>query len=161
MTATKEATKDGALKPSEHITTETFKAEGSKPAESTAVAAFPTIATQGPSSTTRKSPPGSGNVTDPGSSIGVKQPPILARQPSKKVSRKQSAQDTRQEGGGGVPIHDVQTPPPTIGGNEHPNHKVTQAIGDRTTNESPLRPPLSADCMYLTPSRFAGLKSID
>ena len=109
-------------------------------------------------------PSSSRGAAGPGSAANVKQPQMLARQPSKKVSRKPSAQDTRQEGSGGVPTRDVQAPPPlpplpppTIGRNERPSHK---AVGGGTTDESPLRPPLSTECMYPAFPPFTGLKPI-
>ena len=144
--ATREATKDRVLKPPERTTTETVKREGSEPPESTTAATVPTRATQG-SSTTRELPPDSGDVTGSGSPIYVNQPPMLARQPSKKDSPKPSTQDGHQ-GGEGVPTRDVQIPPslpppspPTTGRNEHPSRGVTQAVGGRITDEFPSRPP--------------------
>ena len=152
---TKEGIRDEVLKPSE-LTAETFKRKGLKPPESTATAVVPTKATQGPSSTTRESPPTSWDATGPGSSVDAKQPPMLARQPSKKDSRKPRVQDTHREGGGGVPTHDVRTPlplppvpPPTIEGDEHPSHKVKRAVGSGTTGGSSSRPPPGADRTYL------------
>ena len=161
VTAMKETTKDGALEPPECTTTETFKREGSKPPEITAAAAVPTRTTQGSSSATRELPSNSGDATDPGSSVYVKQPPMLVRQPSKRDSPKPSAQDIHQEGGRRIPTRDVQIlpslpplSPPTIERNEHSSYKVTQAIGGRTTDESPLRTPLS---MYPAFPPFIGL----
>ena len=49
----------------------------------------------------------------------------------------------------------------TIGGNEHLSHEGTLAVDGGTTDESPSGPWLSANRMYSTFSRFAGLKSID
>ena len=167
-TARKEGIKDGAPKPPERSTTEPSEGAGSKPRDSTAATAVPTRTIYGPSSTTRGSPPNPGDATGPGSSVDAKQPQTLARNPSRKVSRKLSVQDTRQEGSGGVPTRDVriplsspQVPPRSIGGNGNPNHKVTQSRGDGTTDGSPSRPPLSADRMYPIFSRFVALKPID
>ena len=166
MAATREAANDGMLKPRELTATETFKREGPKSPERPTVAAVLTRATHG-SSTTRESLPSSGDVTRSSSPVYVEQPPMLARQPLKRNSRKPSAHDTRQEGGEGVPTRDVQIPPswpppppPTIRRNEHSSYNVTRAIGGRTADKSPLRPPLSADCMCPAFPPFIGLKPI-
>ena len=48
--------------------------DGNNPPESTAAAAVPTKATQGPSSKTRESPPDSEDATDPDSLVDVENP---------------------------------------------------------------------------------------
>ena len=167
-TATKEGIKDGAPKLSERSTTAPSEGVGSKLRDSTAATAVPTRTTHGPSSTTRGSPPSSGNATGPGSSVDAKQPQTLVRNPSRGVSQEPSVQDTRREGSGGVPTRDVriplsspQVPPQSIGGSGNPNHKVTQSGGDGTTDGSPSRPPLSVDCMYPIFSCSVALKPIN
>ena len=156
----KEIMKDGVLKPVERAATEASKGEGSKLSESTTTTVIPTKATHGHSSTTPGSPPGSGNATGPSNSVGVKQPTVLARHPSRGVSREPSVRDTRRERGGGgsgeVPPRSEQgspppppLPPPTVGENKRPNRKVTQPVGGGTTGGLPSRPPPNADCTYL------------
>lgn len=151
------------LKPSERTTTETFKGRGSKPPKSIAATAVPTKTTQGPSVTTRKLPPGSGDATGPGNPVDVKvkKPPVLARDPSKNVSRMPGVQDMHREGGEGVHNSVLQTLPALpplfspIGGNKHPNHEVTQVVGGGTADGS------RAGCMYPIFSLIAALQPID
>lgn len=85
-------------------------------------------------------PPSSGDATGLGSQVDVKQPPVAARHPSKKASRKPNVQDPDQEAGGGgdggVLAHGVQTPL-KIGSNGYPDCKVMQAVGGGTKLSSP------------------------
>ena len=71
-TAKKGVARGRVLKPSERTTTVDFEGAGSKPPASITIAAVPTKGNQGPSSTTRESPPGSGDAIGPGSLVDVK-----------------------------------------------------------------------------------------